>query len=725
MTETFDIAGYVRISVDDEKNQKNISIENQKAIIEDYVHTRFPGSTLTFFEDRDRSGYTFEQREGYQEMRRGLMSHKYDILVIKDFSRFSRRNSRGLVELEDLRDAGVRIISIGDYIDFPNDDDWLKIQFQFVINEMPVTDTSKKVRNVIKRRQADGEWLCAAPYGYIINKRREFEIVPTEAEIVRRIFQLYNCDGWGYKKIANYLTDEGVPTPRMSERMRKEADGLAYNRQVKPAWAIVTVQGILDNDFYIGTLRQGKYTRARINGKDVKRDDGEHIVIENQHQAIIDYRTFATTMALREKRTRSNYRGIKINDNVYSSFLKCGDCGSPMFSMSRKDLKPAYTCGTYHRRGLKGCTSHHICVEKLDELLKIYVEKLMENSAAMIEELNRDLAKENDNIAETEQSADHLAEILDDLMEELRITKRQRIREIMKKPDKEELIEATYDEMEAELQKKIDGLNHQIDLLSDKRNTYIRVNRAAKTALEVFDDILHKDKLERNDLELLIDQILVYEDHLEIKLQADIDSLLRCGTLEECVKGISAANFDSDTENSENTLRQSSQNREDKVFRVHVVNDGDPLEIYTDREGEVIFKKYSPIGELAQFAAQYAETLYKTCGLACVICDRDAVIASAGVPKKEYTDRKISAGVEKYMENRQLYTCADGNESPLYLTDGDTGAVRCLMPILSEGDMIGCVASIAAREEESSAPNDLEIKLIQTAAHFLGRQLDA
>ena len=725
MTETFDIAGYVRISVDDEKNQKNISIENQKAIIEDYVHTRFPGSTLTFFEDRDRSGYTFEQREGYQEMRRGLMSHKYDILVIKDFSRFSRRNSRGLVELEDLRDAGVRIISIGDYIDFPNDDDWLKIQFQFVINEMPVTDTSKKVRNVIKRRQADGEWLCAAPYGYIINKRREFEIVSTEAEIVRRIFQLYNCDGWGYKKIANYLTDEGVPTPRMSERMRKEADGLAYNRQVKPAWAIVTVQGILDNDFYIGTLRQGKYTRARINGKDVKRDDGEHIVIENQHQAIIDYRTFATTMALREKRTRSNYRGIKINDNVYSGFLKCGDCGSPMFSMSRKDLKPAYTCGTYHRRGLKGCTSHHICVEKLDELLKIYVEKLMENSAAMIEELNRDLAKENDNIAETEQSADHLAEILDDLMEELRITKRQRIREIMKKPDKEELIEATYDEMEAELQKKIDGLNHQIDLLSDKRNTYIRVNRAAKTALEVFDDILHKEKLERNDLELLIDQILVYEDHLEIKLQADIDSLLRCGTLEECVKGISAANFDSDTENSENTLRQSSQNREDKVFRVHVVNDGDPLEIYTDREGEVIFKKYSPIGELAQFAAQYAETLYKTCGLACVICDRDAVIASAGVPKKEYTDRKISAGVEKYMENRQLYTCADGNESPLYLTDGDTGAVRCLMPILSEGDMIGCVASIAAREEESSAPNDLEIKLIQTAAHFLGRQLDA
>ena len=721
MTETFDIAGYVRISVDDEKNQKNISIENQKAIIEDYVHTRFPGSTLTFFEDRDRSGYTFEQREGYQEMRRGLMSHKYDILVIKDFSRFSRRNSRGLVELEDLRDAGVRIISIGDYIDFPNDDDWLKIQFQFVINEMPVTDTSKKVRNVIKRRQADGEWLCAAPYGYIINKRKEFEIVPTEAETVRQIFKLYNCDGWGYKKIANYLTDEGVPTPRMSERMRKEADGQEYNRQVKPAWAIVTVQGILDNDFYIGTLRQGKYTRAKINGKDVKRDDGEHIVIENHHQAIIDYRTFATTMALREKRTRSNYRGIKINDNVYSGFLKCGDCGSPMFSMSRKDLKSAYTCGTYHRRGIKGCTSHHICVEKLDELLKIYVEKLMENSASMIEELNRDLAKENDNIAETEQSADHLAEILDDLMEEMRITKRQRIREIMKKPEQEDMIEATYDEMEAELQKKIDGLNHQIDILSDKRNTYIRVNRAAKTALEVFDDILHKDKLERNDLELLIDRILVYEDHLEIKLQADIDSLLHCGTIEECRKEISAANFNSGTGNIENIISQSSKNHGDKVFRVNVVSNGDPLEIYTDREGEVIFKKYSPIGELSSFAAQYAETLYKTCNLEVVICDRDAVIACAGVPKREYIDKKLSEEAENAIETRQLYSSAAGDGFSLI----DGGApVGCLMPIITEGDIAGCVASIHLSDSGRLEP-ELEAKLIQTAAGFLGKQLES
>ena len=737
MTETFDIAGYARISVDDELDQKNISIENQKAIIEDFVKTRFPGSTLTFFEDRDRSGYTFDQREGYQEMRRGLMSHKYDILIIKDFSRFSRRNSRGLVELEDLRDAGVRIISIGDGIDFPNDDDWLKIQFQFLVNEMPVTDTSRKVRNVIKRRQADGEWICAAPYGYIVTEGKQFEVVPTEAATVRKIFDLYNNDGWGYKKIANYLTDTGVPTPRMAERLRKEAAGKKTTRDAKNAWAIVTVQGILDNDFYIGTLRQGKYTRAKINGKEVRRDEGEHIVIENHHQAIIDYRTFATTRALREKRSRNNYRGVKVNDNVYSGFLQCGDCGSPLFAMSRSDLAPAYTCGTYHRRGLKGCTSHHIRVDKLDELLKSYVRKLAENSAGMLKQLNEELKRENDQVAETEQSADHLAEILDDLKEELKATKRQRIRDIMKHPENETSLHALYDEMEADLQKKIDGLNHQIGLLSDKRNTIIRVNRTAKTAIDIFHDILNKDKLERNDLELLIDRIIVYEDHLEIRLQSDIDTLLRCETLEE------AANFKQGTENiesqfvgaddsvrpqagvgidpCESEIVQSAAHRRDKVFRVHVISSGDPLEIFTDRDGEVIFKKYSPIGELSDFAAQICESLHKSTDSIAAVCDRDSVIAVSGASKRELVDKRVSPGLERIMEARSAIRFDGG--SPTAVLDGDERYfISAAAPIISEGDIMGCVLFIA---QGAAAASDVEFKLAQTVASFLGKQMDS
>ncbi len=718
MIEKFDIAGYARISVDDELDRDNVSIENQKAIIEDFVKSRFPESTLTFYEDRDRSGYTFEQREGYQEMRKGLLSRKYDILVVKDFSRFSRRNSRGLVELEDLRDAGVRIISIGDGIDFPNDDDWLKIQFQFLINEMPVTDTSKKVRNVIRRRQADGKWICAAPYGYRVTKQKEFEIVPTEAEIVRNIFRLYNNEGWGYKRIANHLTEEGIPTPRMSEQMRKEAEGDIYKRTVKPAWSIVTVQSILDNDFYIGTLRQGKYTRAKINGKDIKRDDGEHIVIENHHQPIIDYRTFATTRALREKRSRSNYRGVKKYENIYSGFLVCGDCGSPMFSMSRGDLKAAYTCGSYHRRGLAGCSSHHIRVDRLDELLKSYVRKLMESSREVLERLNADLANEDNDVVETEQSADHLAEILDELKEELKVTKRQRIRDMTKHPELRALLEETYNELEEDLQRRIQGLSHQIEILSDKRNTILRVNRAAKTAMEVFRDILEKETLERNDLELIIDHIKVFEKRLEVCLKPDVDSLLRCGVLEDAV------NFDSGMENiAPFVIVQSAYRREDKVFHANVINDVDPLEIFTEKDGEVIFKKYSPMGEISEFAGQICESMYKTADFPAAVCDRDGVIAAAGSGRKELLDRHISRELEEIMEGRRAYRGEPGGKGVPITDRDDSPRVAVAVPILSEGDVLGCV--VFSERADGTRAGDGELKMASAVAGFLGKQMES
>lgn len=167
-----------------------------------------------------------------------------------------------------------------------------------------------------------------------------------------------------------------------------------------------------------------------------------------------------------------------------------------------------------------------------------------------------------------------------------------------------------------------------------------------------------------------------------------------------------------------------------EIRRTMRIREGDPLEIYTDREGEVIFKKYSPIGELAGFASQYAETLYKTCGMAVVICDRDAVIACAGVPKKEYNDRKLSAEIEEIIDSRTLYNIrsehshiSTGSER-INVIEGGSHYISCAMPILAEGDIIGCVASVISTDSESTLELDLETKLIQTAAGFLGKQLE-
>ena len=720
MIERYNIAGYCRISVDEELDRDNTSIENQKAIITEFVQQKFPDSALTFYEDRDRSGYTFEQREGYQAMRPLLMGRTYDILIIKDFSRFSRRNSRGLVELEDLRDAGVRIISIGDSIDYPTYDDWTAIQFRFLVNEMPVTDASKKVKSVVKSRQAKGEWICAAPYGYFVNKRRQFEIVPTEAEVVRQIFRLY-LDGWGYKKIANYLTDQGVPTPRMSERDRKEAAGETTRREVSATWAIATIQTILDNDFYIGTLRQGKYTRKKINGQDVKQDEQAHLVFENHHQAIIDYRTFATARALREKRTTSNYRGVKINDNVYSGYLVCGDCGSPMFAMSRRDLKDAYRCGLYHRRGLKACTSHHIRVEKLDELLKQYVQMLMKNSEEMLDRLNADIQKQDEDMEQVANASENLARTIADLQEELKVTKRQRIRDMMKHPEQEQILEETYDELEADLARRIEGLQTQLAQMDDKHNTIIRVNRAAKLAIEVFRDILDKDKLDRNDLELLIQRIRVFEDHIEVELKPDVDALLKTGMLPP--EDDTGPDDTTPEVRTTVTLVQSAPKHEDKVYSVRVINEGDPLEIYTEKDGEVIFKKYSPMGDLSDFAAQICDAIGKNTGHVAAIADRDAIIALCGAPRRELMDKANSQALEHIMEQRKAYRYQPGDTKLRVSDTVDQYYLGVAVPVISEGDLMGCV--ILVMDEKSPGFGETEQKLCQTVAGFLGKQMES
>ena len=715
------ISGYTRISVDIEQDRDNTSIENQKAIISDYVATYFPQAKLTLYEDRDRSGYTFEQREGYQQMRPKLFSGESQILIIKDFSRFSRRNSLGLLELETLRDAGVRIISINDGIDYPTKDDWMLIQFKFLMNEMPVTDTSKKIKAIIQHRQKNGEWVCAVPYGYrmINTKEMVYEVDPPAAEVVREIFALYNS-GWGYKRIANHLTDKGIPTPRANEIAWKEAQGRQTRLKSKAEWSIISVSSILCNDFYVGTLRQKKYTRANINGKDKRLGEDEHIVIENAHTPIIDARTFAYTQEQLKLRSRSNYRGEKKYATDYSGFLYCGDCGAPMFSMSRPDLAPAYTCGTYHRRGRKGCTSHHVRVDKLDELLKSYIQIVRDNSTAILERLQDAIKQQPEREQEIGNAIDSLDRQLAESKEQLKaMYKRKLIDTMGKAPDEAAIIDEAYTELEKDLTHRIAGLEHQIDVNIDSRNHLLQANRAAKTVIEVFDDILTKPKLDKRDISLIVDRITVYEGHIDIQLKPDIDGLLATGVWEE------SSNFPQGSRDNTNLpakIVQSATRRPSKVFTVNVINSGDPLEIYTDKDGGVIFRKYSLMGALADFAGQLCETLNRTCGRVTVICDRDSCIAVAGVPRRELMDRPVSQELERLMSGRQVYQHKPGEPILPLCAGQDRPALSTAAPILSGGDVLGCVIFVG-REQDLDG-TEVEYKLAQSIAAFLGRHME-
>ena len=156
-----------------------------------------------------------------------------------------------------------------------------------------------------------------------------------------------------------------------------------------------------------------------------------------------------------------------------------------------------------------------------------------------------------------------------------------------------------------------------------------------------------------------------------------------------------------------------------EIRRTMRIREGDPLEIYTDRDGEVIFKKYSPVGELLDEAQGYCDTLHKSCGITVGVMDRDAVIACAGAPKKVLIDQKAPEEMDALLEKRQLFVAADEASAPKIGPEG--WCVNCLMPILSEGDVIGAAMSLSRQYQ---APTETEKALIRTAALFLGRELD-
>lgn len=163
-----------------------------------------------------------------------------------------------------------------------------------------------------------------------------------------------------------------------------------------------------------------------------------------------------------------------------------------------------------------------------------------------------------------------------------------------------------------------------------------------------------------------------------------------------------------------------------EIRKVLRIKEGDPIEIFTGREGEVILKKYSPIGELSEFASDYAETLAKTTGHIACITDKDSVIAVSGGSKKEFLEQNISKELEQLMDDKEIYTSNQNNDMSLPITKNDNQERKfnsqVIYPIISQGDVIGSV--ILLSKEQNKRMNETELKVAQSAAGFLSSQME-
>ena len=161
-----------------------------------------------------------------------------------------------------------------------------------------------------------------------------------------------------------------------------------------------------------------------------------------------------------------------------------------------------------------------------------------------------------------------------------------------------------------------------------------------------------------------------------------------------------------------------------EIRRTLRIREGDPLEIFTDREGEIILKKYSPIGELSLFAKQYADAMAQTTGHVVAIADRDQYIAVAGAGKKDLLAKSVSRELEHLMTERETLVAMKSEKSFIAISfDEEEYNSQVIVPIICEGDVIGAVLILA--KDAKGKPGETELKIAQTAASFLGRQMES
>lgn len=162
-----------------------------------------------------------------------------------------------------------------------------------------------------------------------------------------------------------------------------------------------------------------------------------------------------------------------------------------------------------------------------------------------------------------------------------------------------------------------------------------------------------------------------------------------------------------------------------EIRRTLRIREGDPLEIFTDKEGQVILKKYSPIGELSEFAKEYAESLHQSSGHITCIADKDTIIAVSGASKKEFLEKSISSDLERILQEKSTYIAKSTDDKKVSILADENEkryTSEVIAPIISEGDTIGAVIFLST--DPNTKMGELEAKLAQSAAGFLGKQME-
>ena len=519
------VVGYARLSFD-EDGDNFCSIENQRSILEDIYRRQFESETssFTFIADDNVSGYKFE-RPGLYKLLSMIEAGKCNVIIAKDLSRIGRHSALTQLFIEQCERAGVRVHAMSDY-DTNNESDDLILGIRAWSNERVVKDASAKINKVIRHKQENGTWFCAAPFGYSVldYESGKVRIEEEEANIVRRIFDMY-IGGIGVNKIAQIFTKECVPTPNVFARNRAIAEGKSFKKPVSGYWTGSNISSILSNEFYIGTLITRRYRRDGINGKDVRTDESEWVRFPNHHEAIISQDVFKAAKERKESNKRFNYRQKGGVEHLFHGLIYCGECGAVEYAYSRPGLAMQYICSNHFRYGKSYCTRHRIKESLLVDIAMDYLKIAKESCLEIIASLDGELFSKSDGKPRAE-TITKLERELESIDHEMRVIEEQRIKQIIAHPERESSINPIYDAMISTAEQKREVLTEKIARLKKGALGKDESIKRARSAVEIIDQIIESGKITRQGVVAIFNKIIVHENgNIEVELKPYLHNL--------------------------------------------------------------------------------------------------------------------------------------------------------------------------------------------------------
>ena len=512
---------YARLSRDEDSEMN--SLNNQRKILIEYAEKN-NFTVIGQSWDDNISGMHFN-RPGIDEIYNAVENKSIDAVVVKDLSRLGRHRTQTAMFIDYLRQNEVRVLSVTENIDTSNEEDDLMVGFKGILNDMYARDIAKKIRAGFHQKQKDG-LVLTPPLGYFKDKNtNQVVIVEENAEIVRRIFNLY-VSGYGLKSIAKILNAEGIKSPGYYQK-QLIGKRLGYNKPEiahRYLWENTAVKRVLQNEFYAGTLICHQTYTSRINKVRKKLPTEEQYRHENAVPAIVSREVWEQAQFLLNQKQERNIRAAPGKTvHRYAGLVFCEDCGSNCICRTRRwRTKPPrfeYTCNGYHRYGRENCTPHTVHEEILDRLIYQELLEMKRVAKYLFEECDKNLQKWMAHKPTFDTKILNIKEKLSQRKADQQGILLERIR------DKEH--SDVYTQMLKVCEADIRKYETQIVELENIDATVKNRKKEIKKSIDLIDEIIANEAISDSNIRLLVEKILVKENEGKISVKIILNGEFR------------------------------------------------------------------------------------------------------------------------------------------------------------------------------------------------------